>query len=124
MKRALISLAIGLALSLPAWADTGHMAQAGTTNPAAMAAMPSEGVVKKVDKVQGKLTIKHGPLDNLGMPAMTMVFKVKDAAMLDQVKPGDQIRFLAEEMADSGLTVTRLEAVKPYTIQPLFRRLT
>ena len=38
----------------------------------------------------GKLTIKHGPLENLGMDAMTMVFKVKDPAMLSQVKVGDR----------------------------------
>ena len=67
----------------------------------------SEGEVKKVDKEAGKLTIKHGPLENLGMPAMTMVFRVGDPAMLDQVAPGDKITFLAEKVG-GFLTVTEL----------------
>ena len=78
----------------------------------AQAAPLSDGEVKKVDKALGKLTIKHGPLENLGMPAMTMVFRVKDAATLDQVKPGDRIRFLAEKVA-GVITVTKLEVVTP-----------
>ena len=69
----------------------------------------SEGEVKKVDKDAGKLTIKHGPLANLGMPAMTMVFHVGDPAMLDQVAPGDKITFLAEKVG-GFLTVTELHA--------------
>lgn len=72
----------------------------------------SQGEIRKVDKSAGKLTIKHGPLKNLGMPAMTMIFRVKDAAMLDQVKPGDRIRFLVEKI-DGAFTVTRLEVVAP-----------
>lgn len=72
----------------------------------------SEGEIRKVDKAAGKLTIKHGPLENLGMPAMTMVFRVKEAATLDQVKPGDRIKFQAEQV-NGALTVTRLEVVAP-----------
>jgi Cu/Ag efflux protein CusF len=67
----------------------------------------SEGEVKKVDKEAGKLTIKHGPLENLGMPAMTMVFRVADPAMLDEVAPGDKVTFLAEKVGGL-LTVTEL----------------
>ena len=74
----------------------------------AEAADMSIGEVKKVDKDAGKITIKHGPLDNLGMPAMTMVFRVKDAAMLDQVKQGDKISFVAEK-TNGALTVTKLQ---------------
>jgi Cu/Ag efflux protein CusF len=68
----------------------------------------STGEVKKVDKSAGKMTIKHGPLQNIGMDAMTMVFRVKDAAMLDQVKVGDKIHFVAEE-PNGKLTVTQLQ---------------
>lgn len=68
----------------------------------------SEGVVKKVDPQAGKITIQHGPLKNLDMPAMTMVFKAKDAAMLANVKAGDNIRFVAESLP-GGLTVTSIE---------------
>ena len=68
----------------------------------------SSGEVKKVDRSAGKMTIKHGPLTNLGMDAITMVFRVKDASMLDQVKTGDKINFVAEE-PNGQLTVTKLE---------------
>ena len=67
--------------------------------------------MRQVDKSGGKITIKHGPLVNLDMPAMTMVFRVTDAAMLDQVKSGDKIAFVAEKV-NGALTVTRLEAAK------------
>ena len=68
----------------------------------------SQGTVKKLDKAKGLVTIAHGPLTNLDMPAMTMSFKLKDPTWLDQLKPGDKISFLAEEIG-GALTVTRLE---------------
>jgi Cu/Ag efflux protein CusF len=68
----------------------------------------SSGEVRKIDKSAGKMTIKHGPLKNLGMDGMTMVFRVTDPGMLDQVKVGDRIRFVAEQ-PNGQLTVTRLE---------------
>ncbi|WP_422388869.1 copper-binding protein [Keguizhuia sedimenti] len=68
----------------------------------------AEGEVKKVDFTQGKVTLKHGPLDNLEMPAMTMVFKVADSAMLSNIKSGDMVRFQADKV-DGALTVTKLE---------------
>jgi Cu/Ag efflux protein CusF len=71
----------------------------------------SEGGVTKVDKDTGKLTIKHGPLNNLGMPAMTMAFKVQDPAMLDQVKAGEQVRFRVGR-ANGSLVITKLQVSK------------
>lgn len=68
----------------------------------------SEGEVKKIDGEAGKISIKHGPLLNLDMPAMTMVFRVKDPMWLDRVKAGDKIRFVAEKI-DGAYTVTKLE---------------
>ncbi len=82
-------------------------AQSTETGESASDAM-STGEVKKVDKSAGKVTIKHGPLKNIGMDAMTMVFRVSDKSMLDQVKAGDKIRFVAEE-PNGQLTVTKLE---------------
>ena len=67
----------------------------------------SEGEVKKVDKDTGRLTIKHGPLENLGMSGMTMVFGVKDVSALDTLKAGDKIKFVAERL-DGRLVVTQL----------------
>ncbi len=71
----------------------------------------SEGEVKKIDKDAGKITIKHGPLTNLQMPGMTMVFHVKDSGMLASVKVGDKIKFVAEK-AGGALTVTTLQLAK------------
>jgi Cu(I)/Ag(I) efflux system periplasmic protein CusF len=53
------------------------------------------GEIRKVDKESKKLTIKHGEIKSLDMPPMTMVFQVKEASMLDTVKPGDKIQFRA-----------------------------
>lgn len=55
------------------------------------------GEVRKVAKDTGKLTIRHEEMKTLGMPAMTMVFRVADPAMLDQVKPGDQVNFVVKK---------------------------
>ncbi|MFA6179936.1 MAG: copper-binding protein, partial [Candidatus Methylopumilus sp.] len=56
----------------------------------------SKGEIRKIDKATKKITIKHGEIKNLDMPGMTMVFQVKDPAMLDNVKPGDKVKFSAE----------------------------
>jgi Cu(I)/Ag(I) efflux system protein CusF len=71
----------------------------------------SDGEVRKVDKDAKKITIKHGPLANLDMPPMTMVFQVTDPAMLDQVKAGDKIKFQAEKVG-GAFTVTKIEPAK------------
>lgn len=70
-----------------------------------------EGEVRKIDKEMSKLTIKHGELKNLGMPAMTMVFRVKDPEILDRVSVGDHVRFIADSTKGS-LVVTKLEIMK------------
>lgn len=81
---------------------------------AAVQAAPElvDGEIRKVDKDAAKLTIKHGELKELGMMPMTMVFRVKDKAMLDQVKAGDKVRISVEKV-EGALTVTTLETVKP-----------
>ena len=68
----------------------------------------TEGEVRKIDKEQGKITLKHGAIKNLDMPGMTMVFRVKDAAMLDQVKEGDKVGFTADKIGGQ-FTVTGIE---------------
>ena len=103
-------LALGGLLSQAALAadeHAGHMA----TGKAASEAPLSDGVVRKVDRAAGRVTIAHGPLVNLAMPAMTMAFRVKEAAWLDQMKADDKIRFLAESV-NGSLTIVRFEAVK------------
>lgn len=79
-----------------------------------LAAQPMEmtdGEIRRIDKEQGKMSIRHGPLVNLDMPAMTMVFVVQDRAMLDQVKVGDKVRFHAEKIG-SQYTVTKIEPAR------------
>ena len=71
----------------------------------------SDGEVRKVDKENRKLTLKHGPLKSLDMPAMTMVFQVSDPSMLDKLRAGDKVRFRAEKQ-DGKFTVTRVEAAR------------
>jgi Cu/Ag efflux protein CusF len=79
---------------------------------AASGADAINGEVKKIDEGAGKITLKHGAAKSLGMDeGMTMVYRVKDPAMLKQVKVGDKVTFEAEEAA-SGYTVTKLEKAK------------
>jgi Cu/Ag efflux protein CusF len=85
---------------------TDHGAHHPASAPAA--AEMADGEVRKVDKEQGKITLKHGEIKTLDMPPMTMVFQVKDKAWLDRLKPGDRVRFSAAN--ESGrYTVTALE---------------
>jgi Cu(I)/Ag(I) efflux system periplasmic protein CusF len=98
-----IALALIAALSLSsALADEAHHKTGAL----------SDGEIRKVDKAGKKLTIKHGPLQNIDMPPMTMVFQVKDPKMLDQVKVGDKVKFEAGLLPGGKTVVNRLEVVK------------
>ena len=107
----LVSLLLGLncAASYAAGDHAGHhpaddkVAQASTNM--------TDGEIRKVDKDAKKLTIRHGPIQKLDMPAMTMVFQVKDPAMLDLVKTGDKVKFAAEKTG-GAFTVTNIEVAK------------
>ena len=70
-----------------------------------------EGEVRKVDKDAKKITLKHGEIKNLDMPGMTMVFQVKDAALLDKVQAGDKVKFKAEK-AGGAIVVTDIQTSK------------
>lgn len=71
-------------------------------------AATTDGEVRKIDKENQKITLKHGDIKNLDMPGMTMVFKVKDAAMLDKVQVGSKVKFKAEK-SDGAIVVTSVE---------------
>ena len=86
--------------------DAHHKPTAGASQGAAETL--AEGEIRRVDKDAKKITIKHGPIEKLDMPPHTMVFQVKDPAMLDQVKPGDKIKFDAEKVGGAFL-LTRIE---------------
>ena len=78
----------------------------------AIAQQLADGEIRKVDKKAGTVTIKHGPIQAIDMPAMTMVFQAKEAAMLDRVKAGDKVKFQAEMGAGGKVTVTKMELAK------------
>ena len=98
MIRTLAAMLSALLLALPALADKGHHKEGALT----------QGEVRKVDKDAKKITIKHEPIQNLDMPAMTMVFQVKDPAMLEQVKAGDKVKFEAQKLG-GAFTLTAIE---------------
>lgn len=77
----------------------------------APAADLTEAEVRKVDKENKKVTLKHGQIKNLDMPPMTMVFNVNDAALLDKVQAGDKIHFRAANEAGK-FTVTEIHVMK------------
>ena len=107
------ALAAGAVFALPAAAaDAGHEHHApAAAVPAAAAGALVEGDIRKIDKGAGKVTIKHGPIPSLDMPPMTMAYPVKDKAMLEQLKPGDKIKFEAKNVG-RAFVVTRIEKVK------------
>lgn len=106
-------LFLGAGLAFQASAEDSHRqdAKKAVKTAAAANAPLTEGEVRKVDKAAGKITIKHGAMPKFDMPPMTMVYRVKDKAILDHLKPGDKIKF---EMDGVGgeFTVLRLEKVK------------
>ena len=104
-------------LSVLAASSVFTLAHAQTAAPAASGAMQmsagamTDGEVRKIDKENKKITLKHGEIKNLEMPGMTMVFQVKDPAMLDLVKTGDKVMFKAEK-ANGAMVVTEIQTVK------------
>jgi Cu/Ag efflux protein CusF len=66
-----------------------------------------QGEVLKIDKAQGRITLKHGELKALDMPPMTMIFRVGNPALLDGVAVGDRVRFDAAKVG-GNYTVTAL----------------
>jgi len=105
---AAVGAAVPFAAQPAAAEETHHRAD---PQQVAQAAALTDGEIRKVDKETKKITIKHGPIQNLDMPGMTMVFQVKDPAMLDQVKAGDKVKFSAEKVG-GAYTVTRIEPAK------------
>ena len=111
--RKVIAAILAAFLAVPlAFADDKHHKKEGAAAPGA--AQPSsmvDGEVRKVDKDAQKITIRHGPLPQLDMPAMTMVYRVKDAALLGKVKAGDKVKFEAEKVG-GAYTVTEIEPAR------------
>lgn len=116
MKTILASAFIAFAatFSVPGMAadHASHGAMPVQTQQSTADVQMTDGQVKKVDKAAGKVTLSHGPIANIGMTMpMTMVFRVKESAWLDQMKEGDKIRFMADKI-NGAITVVHFEAVK------------
>jgi Cu(I)/Ag(I) efflux system protein CusF len=103
MKK-LIPLLAALMLATPLHAEP-------VTPPAGQTSVMSEGVVRKIDAANGKITLRHGPIANLDMPGMTMVFWVQPPELLGSVKVGDKVKFHAEDI-NGALTVTAIQAAQ------------
>lgn len=99
-----IAMMTALLLTTPAHAQTPA---AATTEVSVL----SDGVVRKIDAANNKITLKHGPIANLDMPGMTMVFRVVSPTLLNGVKVGDTVKFHVER-ANGALTITEIQAVK------------
>ncbi|MBN3786139.1 copper-binding protein [Burkholderia sp. Ac-20353] len=88
--------------------DMSSMSSMSSTMKASTAHALTDAEVRKIDPATGMITLKHGALDNVGMPPMTMAFKAKDAAMIAQVKEGDKVRVRVENV-NGTMTIVKLE---------------
>lgn len=112
MKQFLLRALVGAALVSPfAPVIAADHAEHGTAAAKAASQPLSEGTIKRIDRAAGSVTLSHGPIDNLGMSAMTMSFVLKKGAAAAALKDGDKVRFRAEEK-DGNYIVVRLEAAK------------
>ena len=95
----LVLASLGLGVAWATQVDSGRIeiAQARETKPAGAS---TSGVIREIDRANSRIKIDHGPIPSIGMPAMTMTFKVKNPALLDQAKQGDPVNF---EIEQSGL---------------------
>ena len=106
-----VSFLISMVLAAAASAGAHAQAQQPQQPASAAAAALSEGEVRKVDKEAGKLTLRHGRIESLDMPPMTMVFRAADPKLLDGLKEGDKVRFAADRV-NGAITVMRIEPAK------------
>ncbi len=107
LKTLITALSIVLLAPLGAVADDAHHKPAAAAGTADM----TDGEVRKVDLDAGKVTLKHAEIKSLDMPAMTMVFVVKNRSALERLKAGDKVKFKA--INDAGkYTVTEIEPAK------------
>jgi Cu(I)/Ag(I) efflux system protein CusF len=108
------ALAVGL-LGAAAPAAAQSAATPTTAAPAAPAAPNTPAMtlaqIRRIDAAAGKITLKHDEIANLEMPPMTMVFQIRDAALLTGLSVGAQVRFLAEKIG-GAYVVTAIEVIK------------
>ena len=108
----LLPLAFAVSAAVPAQVapSAAMRGRPASASVAAQGALAS-GEVLEVDKQEQHVLLKHGPIQNLGMDAMTMEFSVPDRKLLESLRPGDKIRFAAIWKA-GDYELTRVERVK------------
>jgi Cu(I)/Ag(I) efflux system protein CusF len=120
MKSTLLLIALLTAPLTPAYADGdsmpmqmpgGHDMPKQAAGGQGMAMPMAEGVVRRIDLSNGKITLKHGPIANLDMQPMTMVYPVKPPMLLNKLKVGDKVKFHAEAV-NGNYIVTAIEVVR------------
>lgn len=104
----LLLLASVLCLPVSSVSAQSHAHQSHAHGSAAASGQMAEAEVRKVDAASGRITLAHGEIRNLDMPPMTMTFRARDPAMLEGFKPGDKVRFAADQI-DGKYVVTALE---------------
>jgi Cu(I)/Ag(I) efflux system periplasmic protein CusF len=111
------TLALAVLLSIASFTAVARSHEAGNASPTTPGQAAGEagaftvGEVRKIDRDAQKVTLRHGPIVNLEMPEMTMVFRAADAAMLNGLKVGDRVRFTADKV-NGQFTVTQIVVVK------------
>ena len=117
MKTQLLAAAVAAAALLvatplraadPSVAHSTHGDLSQEAERAKQAADMSAGEIRKIDRDQRKITLRHGEIKNLDMPPMTMVFQVADPAWLEQFKVGDKVAFRAASI-NGAITLTELK---------------
>ncbi|MFM0329475.1 copper-binding protein [Paraburkholderia strydomiana] len=112
MKKLIVaSVALAAIVAAPAFAGDDMAGMDMSKKPASKTSSKTaltDAEVKKVDAATGMVTLKHGALENVGMPPMTMAFKAKDAAMVKEVHEGDKVKVRVENV-DGTLTIVKME---------------
>jgi Cu(I)/Ag(I) efflux system periplasmic protein CusF len=105
---AALTMGVTFASASPVLASSDHGSHGKASNAAAATPELTDGEIRKVDAEAMKVTIRHAEIKALEMPAMTMVFRIKDKALLDGIKPGSKVKFRA--ISDGGsYVVTELK---------------
>lgn len=72
----------------------GLVGLAAVVAPAQAQEAQASGEVRRVSPAEGKITIKHGPIPELELPAMSLVYRA-ESTLLQSIQPGDKITFSA-----------------------------
>lgn len=114
MKHCLLGslIVVALSASIGVLAAENHMHDMQHNQKSAQAGSLHEGLIKKIDSKKATVTLRHGDIAEVGMPAMTMSYPVQHAHDLAALHPGDKVRFTMENR-DGDYIVVHIEVIKP-----------